>query len=50
MDLGLWGGVVLGPSAEMCTSESLCVHSCEMLGEGAWSEKKYFSVCMYVEE
>lgn len=27
-------GVVLGPSAEMCTSESVCVHSCEMLEGG----------------
>lgn len=39
------GGI--GAMVEMCTSQSLCVHSCEML-EG-WSEKKYFSVYMYVE-
>lgn len=41
------GGV--GASAELCTSESVCVHSCKMLGEGEASEKKYFIVYMCVE-
>lgn len=38
LDLGLRGGVALGPSAEMWTSDSLCVRPCDMLG--------YFRVCM----